>query len=46
MAIVTIPSEMVKGQPAQITLNKSELALHPIVQADSYMREPANWQYV
>lgn len=45
MTILTKPG-ISKGVPAQFSLNKANLLLHPTVQADSYFSEPLNWYRV
>lgn len=45
MAIITKPS-IAKGQAATFTLSKSELLQHPMVVADSYFSDSANWYRV
>jgi len=39
-------SNIVKGFPADFTLNRASLAQHPIVLADSYFQDPNNWYRV
>jgi hypothetical protein len=47
MAIITKPSGGIfKGTPAEITLNKSELALLPIVLLDDYFSVTTNWNKI
>lgn len=47
MAIITKPAGgILKGVPATITLNKSELASLPSVSADSYFSITSNWNKV
>ena len=47
MAIITKPSGGIfKGTPAEITLNKSELALLPIVLLDDYFSVTINWNKI
>lgn len=45
MAIITKPT-IVKGTPAIITLNKSELAAHPLVSSNSYFSDSSRWKKV
>lgn len=45
MSIITKPS-ILKGVPAQFTLNKSQLLLNPLVAADSYFSDSQNWYRV
>jgi hypothetical protein len=47
MAIITKPvGGIFKGTPAEIILNKSELALLPIVSSDDYFSVTSNWKKV
>lgn len=45
MSILTKPS-VSKGVPAQFSLNKANLLLHPMVQASSYFSDQTNWYRV
>lgn len=45
MAIITKPS-IIKGSIAIITLNKSELAAHPLVSTNSYFSNTSRWKKV
>lgn len=45
MSILTKPS-ILKGVPAQLSLNKAELLNHPLVEADSYFSNGLNWNRV
>jgi hypothetical protein len=46
MAIISIPSKVVKGQPAQITLFKGELLSNQVVSSNFYFSNQANWNRV
>jgi hypothetical protein len=43
MPIITKPALIEKGIAAEFSLDKSALALHPIVVADDYFSSPNNW---
>jgi len=46
MAFYTKPINPTKGQDNQVSLDKSQLALDPIVAADAYFSDSSNWKYV
>jgi hypothetical protein len=45
MAIITKPT-IVKGTPATISLDKAELAAHPLVSSNSYFSNMNKWRKV
>jgi hypothetical protein len=46
MAIISIPSNIVKGQPASITLFKGELLSNQVVSSNLYFSNLNNWNKV
>jgi hypothetical protein len=46
MAILSIPSPIIKGEPAEITLFKGELLNNEVVSSNFYFSNQANWNVV
>lgn len=46
MAILTKPGTVLKGTPANFSLDKDELAAHSALSSDAYFSDNSNWKKV